>query len=140
MTATVVVGPSAYQFEYATSTLGAQITLKQDCDLAGPSGSFTAATCTASVYGSAAGASTSTQTVVTETNSAFFQYAPIPITAGASKLPSAGATCDAAAQSSVDAAQTTSSGSAAAPTAMAELYKILVPVGAAVVAGAGAML
>lgn len=121
------------------------MTLKEDCDLDGPSGSFTGATCTASVYASVAGTETSTSTVKTVTDSSYFSYAPVPITAGASKLPSAGATCNAAAPSSADVAKSsssssTASGSAAASTVMAELYKVLVPVGAAVVAGAGALL
>ncbi|GIZ42188.1 hypothetical protein CKM354_000546600 [Cercospora kikuchii] len=130
LTATVTIGPTAYEFVYATSIYGGKGTIAQSCDLDGPSGSFTAATCTASVYASVGGQETATSTVSTITDTAEFTYAQIPITAGASNLPSAGATCDAA----------ESSDSAAAPTGMVELYKILVPVGAAVVAGAGAML
>lgn len=80
----------------------------------------------------------------------FFSYAPVPITAGASSLPTAGATCDAEAAAAAatqterggeDAERTSSAG--AVPTARVGevLYKILVPVGAAVVAaGAGGLV
>lgn len=79
----------------------------------------------------------------------FFSYAPVPITAGASSLPTAGATCDAEAAEAAtqtergdeDAERTSSAG--AVPTARVGevLYKILVPVGAAVVAaGAGGLV
>ncbi|KAI5359306.1 hypothetical protein Slin15195_G069340 [Septoria linicola] len=128
LTATVVLGPTAYEFIYATSTLGGIVTIAQSCDLEGPSGSFTAASCTASLDVSAAGVATATTVTTSITDSAEFMYAPIPITAGASLLPSAGASCSATADSG------------AAPTGVVELYKILVPVGAALAAGAGAML
>lgn len=148
--ATVILGPSAYAFIYATSTAGGLITIAESCDLDGPSGSFTGATCTASVYASIAGVSTSSATVATITDDAeFFSYAPVPITAGASSLPTAGATCDSAAAAAAtqterggeDAERTSSAG--AVPTARVGevLYKILVPVGAAVVAaGAGGLV
>lgn len=148
--ATVILGPSAYAFIYATSTAGGLITIAESCDLDGPSGSFTGATCTASVYASIAGVSTSSATVATITDDAeFFSYAPVPITAGASSLPTAGATCDAEAAAAAtqtergdeDAERTSSAG--AVPTARVGevLYKILVPVGAAVVAaGAGGLV
>lgn len=148
--ATVILGPSAYAFIYATSTAGGLITIAESCDLDGPSGSFTGATCTASVYASIAGVSTSSATVATITDDAeFFSYAPVPITAGASSLPMAGATCDAEAAAAAtqtergdeDAERTSSAG--AVPTARVGevLYKILVPVGAAVVAaGAGGLV
>ncbi|KAL9533174.1 hypothetical protein SMMN14_03160 [Sphaerulina musiva] len=150
VTATVILGPSAYAFIYATSTAGGLITIAESCDLDGPSGSFTGATCTASVYASIAGVSTSSATVATITDDAeFFSYAPVPITAGASSLPTAGATCDAEAAAAAtqtergdeDAERTSSAG--AVPTARVGevLYKILVPVGAAVVAaGAGGLV
>lgn len=148
--ATVILGPSAYAFIYATSTVGGLITIAESCDLDGPSGSFTGATCTASVYASIAGVSTSSATVATITDDAeFFSYAPVPITAGASSLPTAGATCDSAAAAAAtqterggeDAERTSEAG--AVPTARVGevLYKILVPVGAAVVAaGAGGLV
>lgn len=148
--ATVILGPSAYAFIYATSTAGGLITIAESCDLDGPSGSFTGATCTASVYASIAGVSTSSATVATITDDAeFFSYAPVPITAGASSLPTAGATCDVEAAAAAtqtergdeDAERTSSAG--AVPTARVGevLYKILVPVGAAVVAaGAGGLV
>lgn len=148
--ATVILGPSAYAFIYATSTAGGLITIAESCDLDGPSGSFTGATCTASVYASIAGVSTSSATVATITDDAeFFSYAAVPITAGASSLPTAGATCDAEAAAAAtqtergdeDAERTSSAG--AVPTARVGevLYKILVPVGAAVVAaGAGGLV
>lgn len=82
--------------------------------------------CTASIKISAGDVSTSSSTVETLTKSDDFLYAPIPITAGADKLPAASASC-------------TSSDSGAMPTGITEVYKVIVPVGAAVMA-AGAFM
>lgn len=122
---TVTQGPTAYQFEYGTSLQGVKATISESCDLQGPSGSFTQAVCTASFSASGQGESTSSSTVSTVTDTDFFTYAQVPITAGASKLPTGSATACSA------------SDNAAVATGISEVYKIIVPVGAAL---AGALL
>lgn len=112
---------------YETSTAGGVAAISQSCDLDGPSGAFTQAVCSYSLMLSAFGESTATASSTTLFGSqSGLQYAPVGITAGAEKLPSGPATCT-----------ETSSGSAAAPTGIRkEIYKIIVPVGAALAAGA----
>lgn len=102
------------------------MTLSQSCDLHGPASSVSEIVCTASVMVSVDGSSTATKTTDTLTRSDEFNYAQIPITAGASNLPSGSATC-------------TSSDSGAAPTGITQVYKVMVPVGAALMAGAAFM-
>lgn len=78
---------------------------------------------------SVGGQSTATSTVETYAGTQYdFQYAPVAITAGAEKLPtgSAPASCT-----------ETASGGGAAPTGIRkEIYKVIVPVGAVLAAGA----
>lgn len=119
----VTQGPTAYEVLYSTSTLGGEVTLSQSCDLKGPTSSASEMVCTASLMVSLEGTSTASKTTETLTRSDEFNYAQIPITAGASNLPSGSATC-------------TSSDSGAAPTGITEIYKVVVPVGAAIMAGA----
>ncbi|KXS94245.1 hypothetical protein AC578_8813 [Pseudocercospora eumusae] len=121
---TVTQGPSQYVIQYSTSSMGAIIAFSESCSLNGPSGSASEAVCTDSLFGSVAGQSTATSGTTTLTNMDDFNYAPIPITAGAEKLPSSGASCT---------ATPTSKAGAAAATSVSEIYKIIVPVGAAVV-------
>lgn len=118
----VTQNPSEYEFAYATSTLGGQITLSQSCSLDGPSGSASQMICSASYRVSAGGQATGSTTVETLTNSDDFNYGQIPITAGAEKLPSAGTSCT-----------VTQEQGAAAPTCVSEVYKIIVPVAAGLV-------
>ncbi|KAF7192581.1 hypothetical protein HII31_06090 [Pseudocercospora fuligena] len=120
---TVTQGPSQYVIQYSTSSMGAVIAFSQSCSLNGPSGSASEVVCTDSISGSIAGQSTATSGTTTLTNMDDFNYAPIPITAGAEKLPSSGASCTA----------TPTSEAGAAATSVSEIYKIIVPVGAAVV-------
>lgn len=119
----VTQGPTGYEILYSTSTLGGEVTLSESCDLRGPASSATEMVCTASAMISVEGTSTESKTTETLTRSEDFNYAQIPITAGASNLPSGSATC-------------TSSDSGAAPTGITEIYKVVVPVGAAIMAGA----
>ncbi|CZT23420.1 uncharacterized protein RCC_09134 [Ramularia collo-cygni] len=131
---TVTQGPEIYEMAYETSTAGGRLTVSQSCDLDGPVGSFTRAVCEYSFLVSVAG----TQTKESSTTTIFgtqsdFQYAQLPITAGAEKLPSVSAACTATAAAATD----TSSGGAAAPTGIrSEIYKVMVPVGAVLAAGA----
>lgn len=122
----VTQGPTAYEILYSTSTAGGEVTLSQSCDLHGPASSASEIVCTASAMVSIGDTSTATKTTETLTRSDDFNYAQIPITAGASKLPTGSATC-------------TSSDSGAAPTGITEIYKVMVPVGAAIMAGAAFM-
>lgn len=124
---TVTQGPGLYEVAYETSTLGGQVSISQSCDLDGPSGSFTQAVCTYSFDVSVGGRSTSSSSSTTVSGTQYdFQYAQIPITAGAEKLPSGPATCT-----------ETASPGAAAPTGITkEIYKVIVPVGAVLAAGA----
>lgn len=121
-------GPSIYEVAYETSTAGGQVAISESCALDGPSGSFTQAVCTYSFMVSVPGTSTASSSSTTIAGTQYdFQYAQIPITAGAEKLPSAGASCTA-----------TASHGAAAPTGIVkDVYKVLVPVGAAL---AGALI
>ncbi|KXL48836.1 hypothetical protein M433DRAFT_376628 [Acidomyces richmondensis BFW] len=119
ITADVTEGPTSYQFNYATSTNGASGSYTESCSLRGS----TYAVCSQSITLSADGTSTATSTTVTASGSDI-HYGTFPITAGASKLASATGSCK-------------SSGNAAAPTGMAEVYKVLVaPAAAAAVLGA----
>ena len=125
---TVTQGPTVYEINYSTSTLGGQVAISESCDLDGPSGSFTQAVCTVSFMVSAGGSKTASSTQTTVSGTGYdFQYAQIPITAGAEKLPTGSATCT-----------DTSTGGAAAPTGIVrkDIYKVIVPVGAALAAGA----
>lgn len=117
--------PTAYNFDLTTSLFGINLVASASCDLQGTSPSWTAEVCTASV--SARGSGTSTSDSTTTTFNTAPTLAALSITGGASNLPTGSATCS------------TNNDGAAAPTASAVVYKVLVPVAAAVV-GAGALL
>lgn len=101
--------------------MGAVATFVQTCLLTGS----TEAACSASIYASAQGSSTKTTTTTTLTGNEL-DFHQVPITAGAALLDStfaAAGTC-------------TTSGNAAAPTGILEVYKVLVVPGAAALLGA----
>lgn len=96
---------------------GAQATGSDSCTIQSTSSTYNAV-CVVSASASYDGQSTATKTTVTASN---ISQAPITVTAGANKL--ASGTC-------------TSSGNGAVPTVMAEVYKVLVPAGAALLGAA----
>ncbi|KAK5715341.1 hypothetical protein LTR17_016775 [Elasticomyces elasticus] len=114
-------GPTHHQFSYATSTAGATGSYAESCSLSGSS----YAVCVVTLSLSAPGTSTHTKTTVTASGTDL-HYGQFPITAGAEKLATATGSC-------------TSSGNAAAPTGVQEVYKVLVAPAAAAVVLAGAL-
>ncbi len=107
-------------FSYTSSTGGAAAGVTQSCSLSGSSYAVCANTVSLSVDG------TSTVTSATTTASGSqLQFAQVPITAGANLL--ATGSCK-------------TSGSAAAPTNVMEVYKVLVVPAAAALVAAGALL
>ena len=114
-------GPHSFGISTEAEYMGTKAVLVETCSLAGS----TEAVCSASISASANGQEDSTTTVVTKTggNVHFFQ---VPITAGADRL-SGLASC-------------TSTGNAAAPTGMTDVYKVLVAPAAALLAGAAALV
>lgn len=142
---TVTQGPTSYRILYSTSSQGVAASVSESCDLAGPSGSFTQAVCTGTLSISGPGLQTAKSTKTTITNTDQFNYAPIPVTAGVEKLASGscaaretstssptGSTGSAASPAS-SGASSTSSGSGAAATGISEVYKVIVPIGVAMV-------
>lgn len=121
LTVTATQGPTDYRLVYSTSTDGAQGQISESCKLEGPQNSATSAVCHILYSLSAEGRSTSTS-FVTSIPGSSLNYEAVTLTANAGALASATA-CE--------------SGSGAAPTAFAQVYKVVVPIGAAVV---GALL
>lgn len=119
-TVTLTAHPYGFEAVETISTRGAVATFSAQCRFQGTSPSFTAEVCTASVGLSADGQQTATQTAVTSTTA--ITPVALTITGGAEKLPTGSQSC-------------TSTPGAAMPTAAIEVYKVLVPVGAAVAAG-----
>ncbi|EME83031.1 uncharacterized protein MYCFIDRAFT_215171 [Pseudocercospora fijiensis CIRAD86] len=122
---TVTQGPSKYEYSYSTRTGGGVLSLAQSCALDYESSTIKQAVCSAVISISAGRTKTQSSTVETLTASPVFNIKEIPITAGAEKLPSAGASCTATEEEG------------AAATQVSQVYKVLVPVGMAVV---GALL
>jgi len=120
-TVTVTAHPYGLEIAETVTTLGAVVTLSLKCSYLGASPTYTAEACSASLGFSADGQSSST-TAVTTTTTMITPY-PVVITAGAQNLPTGSQSC-------------TSTPNAAMPTAVVQVYKVLVPVGAAVAAGA----
>ncbi|KAI0487600.1 hypothetical protein F4859DRAFT_263013 [Xylaria cf. heliscus] len=96
--ATVTENASQYHFSSATTTTTAGVEVKataiESCNLAGT----TAATCTATIAGSAQGQKTSTSGVVTYTNAATLRF-DVSITGGNEKLVNPTGKCTSAASS-----------------------------------------
>jgi hypothetical protein len=107
-------GPNSYEVSTEATQDGTAVTLLETCSLT----SNTEAVCSFSVGVSIGGQRTATASTTTLTHINHYQ---IPITAGASKLPST-VSC-------------TNSPNAAAPTGITDVYKVLV-VPAAILAGA----
>ncbi|KXT05266.1 hypothetical protein AC578_8351 [Pseudocercospora eumusae] len=118
---TVTQGPSKYEFDYSTVAAGEVISVTQSCALDYESSTIRQAVCSAFVSVSARRTRTQTSSVKTLTASPVFNVEEILITAGAEKLPSAGSSCTATEEEG------------AAATQVSQVYKVLVPVGMAVV-------
>lgn len=118
--ATATYGKDSYEFSTATSADGVQVTISESCSLKGT----TQAVCTESFSASGSGTSTASKTTVTLSGDQLHYY-QVPVTAGADKLSGNG--------------QCTATGNAAAPTAMSNVYKVVVVPGAAALM-AGMML
>lgn len=96
------------------------LSLTQSCALDYESSTIKQAVCSAVISVSAGRTRTSSSTVETLTASPVFNVEEIPITAGAEKLPNAGTSCTATEEEG------------AAPTRVARMYKVVVPVVVAV--------
>ncbi|KAF7190539.1 hypothetical protein HII31_08253 [Pseudocercospora fuligena] len=133
------IGPTGFELDFATQISGTSYSVTQTCDLYGPLskkrpiGQATSANChktTKALHPGGAQVDTVVWEVITQ-----LPTATITIDRNADDLPDPTATCD----EKVDR-DLTSTKNAAAPTSVPEVYKVLVPVGAALAAGVGAMV
>ena len=107
-------GPDSYEYSSETVSLGTTLIVAESCSVASDT-----AVCSASIGVSAGGQHTQTASVITRSGNEVNTF-QVPITAGADKLRGL--------------AKCTATGNAAAPTAVKDVYKVLVP--AALMAGA----
>ncbi|KAK1055191.1 hypothetical protein LTR12_015401 [Friedmanniomyces endolithicus] len=115
-------GPTHFMFSYTSSTGGAAAGVTQSCSLSGSSYAVCANTFSLSVDGTS-----SVTSATTTASGSQLQFAQVPITAGANMLATATGSCK-------------TSGSAAAPTDVMEVYKVLVVPAAAALVAAGALM
>ncbi|KXS94661.1 hypothetical protein AC578_5559 [Pseudocercospora eumusae] len=131
------VGPTRFELDYATQISGTSYSITQKCDLHGPMskkrvvGEATSANCHKTTKALQPGG-TEVDTVIWQEMTQL-PTATITIIKNADDLPDPTATCDKKASYEIPT-------NVAAPTSVPEVYKVLVPVGAALVAGVGAMV